>query len=937
MFLSIKWKSLGFLSLILVFSSLTWVAVSAYQNSQYLKVSLQNSQFQYQQIFNDLIQDNSIKLSQFAQLIARSDEFFSLKQPYSVLATNSYLSKKIFDWNINLGVDYVAVFDQKKNLIADANISITENNSKDFYRDLEPILGNLSFEKTQGFIRCNQECVLYVFEPVVNSDGQNSLMLIGQNMSEIVLRYSRLSGADLGVLLTDKEGRKQVWTVSNHEKILPILLEKYVSVSSKTALPSNVFGLQISEHFFYSLDLSSYKVIGQVADLIVIYQEKQSIQRYQDEIFGGLVTSVVILLLALTALFLIVINPVRRIAEIEKAQSFLPKGEFDAALESLSNKKPAIADELTLLESSTVAMANELKELNKEVEDSHLELLQQLTILSRSQAFLKRLFDNANIFIVTISKDFSIRSSNKFFEANFQLTREQSFTDLLANSYEKNQYKVNSVELFEQKIDDFHQEAQMLSANDGNVIVVWNHSMVVDEFGNNVLLSIGVDITQRKADEKALHWLANHDSLTGLANRRAFKENLHERLFASEAGAVVFVDVNKFKNINDLHGHGLGDKVLIDVGEKLKLSLRECDFIARLAGDEFTIILPGVDRETLPQILQNIWQVFVSSNITLNAKQVEYDVSIGAALFPEHGDKDDLIVAHADMAMFHAKRKPDYKWHIFDEKDDSLIEIKRLQELKDIIKNALENELFYQVFQPTISLKDGSISHYESLIRLETLAGEFVSPGDFIPAAEKTGLIYQVDHWVINSLYQKMQSWLGVSANLSIGLNISAPTLQDKNFCKDLIILNEKYAVPPQNIVIELTETAYIDDFYNVKQNLNKLSEYGFSIALDDFGVGFSSFSYLRDLPLTYVKLDGSYVNGIAHNSANIAFVKSVVLMAQEYQMKTIAEFVETQEDLEILVSLGVDFAQGYLIGKPMQELLSQDEIIEKQSLVLKV
>jgi EAL domain-containing protein (putative c-di-GMP-specific phosphodiesterase class I) len=378
----------------------------------------------------------------------------------------------------------------------------------------------------------------------------------------------------------------------------------------------------------------------------------------------------------------------------------------------------------------------------------------------------------------------------------------------------------------------------------------------------------------------------------------------------------------------------VGDKVLLEIAGKLQNTVRGRGFVSRLSGDEFTIILPNITGETLPDMMSELLTVLNGVLVIDYGKQIEYEVSIGAAIFPEHGRDEEQLVIHADMAMYYAKNKADEKWHIFDQKDDRLVQMRLEQELIKLMKKALAEDLFELVFQPAMSIKNARVNHYEALIRLNYKDGSQCPPSLFIPLAEKSSLISKIDDWVVETVYKKMQSWLVEQPDLSIGINISAPSLQGKDFYLNLTKLNEKYQIPPESITIELTETSYIDNFGNVHSNLDYLSEKGFAIALDDFGVGYSSFNYLRELPLNYVKLDGSYVNGVSRKSENVAFIKSVVIMAKEFNMETIAEYVETKEDLDVLRELGIDYAQGFLVGKPSEKLLTKQQVAKAQKFI---
>jgi len=545
----------------------------------------------------------------------------------------------------------------------------------------------------------------------------------------------------------------------------------------------------------------------------------------------------------------------------------------------------------------------------------------------RDRDFLQRLFDNANLFIITQDEAFNFTQSNAFFDKYFENEQENSFIDLLIDDLEKSDLLLHSEMLYASKIEGFQQETWMKTKDDQRVIVAWTHTLVENEVGERQLLSIGIDITQRKQDEHALKWLADNDSLTQIGNRRVFHMALEKLLAQKTQGAVVFIDVNRFKQINDIYGHTVGDMVLIEIAEKLKKHVRENDLVCRLAGDEFTLILKGVREKGLEKILSQL-ALNLSGALKLeDGRKVDYTASLGAALFPEHGEDEQTLIVHSDMAMYQAKKKGLNHWHIFNYKDDSLQELKDEHKLMGVLRKALKENLFELKFQPIVNIAKRQISHYEVLLRLKDEQGQAISPSSFIPVAERVGLISELDSWVVNHIFTRISACSEEQKKrLKFSINISAPSLQDRYFANKLHKISQKHHVPSEMVIIELTETAYVDNLSQVLKNLNFLTEQGFEIALDDFGVGFSSFSYMKQLPLSYVKLDGSYVRDLVSNEKNRAFIESVVIMSKAFNMMTIAEFVQDKESMKILEEIGVDYAQGYLFGKAEQTILSDSQ-----------
>jgi predicted signal transduction protein with EAL and GGDEF domain len=361
----------------------------------------------------------------------------------------------------------------------------------------------------------------------------------------------------------------------------------------------------------------------------------------------------------------------------------------------------------------------------------------------------------------------------------------------------------------------------------------------------------------------------------------------------------------------------VGDRVLISIANKLQEVIRGSDKISRFAGDEFTAILPGMDSANLEQFLSKVTSQLCSSVEVGNGGVLHYTVSVGAALFPEHGAGLETLVVNADLAMYHAKEKGMGRWHIFDHKDERVLQIKNDNLLLVTLKDAIRDNLFHIEYQPIYKMQTREVSHYEALLRMTDSAKNLISPGVFIPIAEKSGEIRAIDSWVIDRVVEDLSRLSSQGHAVSIAINISAPTLQSGEFVDQILESIARHGISAKSLIIELTETSYIENFQQVLSNLKKVTEIGVRVALDDFGVGFSSFTYLKKLPLTFVKLDGSYIQDITGNPDDQAFVKSLSEMVSAFGMYTIAEFVEDADTMELLQRLGVSYAQGYHLGRP--------------------
>lgn len=578
------------------------------------------------------------------------------------------------------------------------------------------------------------------------------------------------------------------------------------------------------------------------------------------------------------------------------------------------------------LERSLEQNAHDLHSANQLISEQNDSLLNQIKTLSRSRAFLTRLIDSVHMFIVTSTTDLEVIKVNKTFSGSVNKTY-QNFLDIFPENDLSQAFREDLQSLIANQKTIIHNDMELKDSLNNVLYIAWSHTLVEDEEGCPIILSIGSDLTKRKQAEDALYWLAHHDPLTTIGNRRAFQAGLQHVLSSKSHGALAFIDVNHFKQINDFYGHLVGDLVLVNIANTLKEVTRSNDVISRLSGDEFTVIFCRVERDVISVVLDKLLHALNSFVVLEDGSKLEYSVSIGVALFPEHAHQEEQLIVNADLAMYKAKKKGLGRWHVFNPETDNFSSLQTDNRQMHSIKHALEENRFQLYYQPILRLQDKTISHYEALIRQIDEEGQLIFPDAFIPAAERMGLIQDIDEWVLENVLACLASEIPNSPDLVITVNISAPTLQEGDLPSLLVKLLAKYQIACHHLIIELTETAYIDNFENVLRNLNEVNALGVKIALDDFGVGFSSFSYLKRMPLSYVKLDGVYVKSLLQSNEDQVFVKSLSNMVKAFGMKTIAEFVGDEATCCRLLELGVTFGQGYFIGKPQPYLASLDEV----------
>ncbi|HWI53447.1 MAG TPA: EAL domain-containing protein [Symbiobacteriaceae bacterium] len=430
------------------------------------------------------------------------------------------------------------------------------------------------------------------------------------------------------------------------------------------------------------------------------------------------------------------------------------------------------------------------------------------------------------------------------------------------------------------------------------------------------LSTIARDIGERKRFEAKLAHLAAHDMLTGLLNRRGFQEALGTHL-NGDSGALLYLDLDAFKYVNDSLGHRAGDDMLHNLAVILREQVRPGDLLARLSGDEFVVMLPNTDRQTARSVAEGMLELLRRQPISLAEQQVSITASVGIAFYPDHGTTMEELLAHADQAMYQAKEKGRNILAVYAQDAEYENRVESRMTWDRLIRQALEHDGLVLFAQPILSLATDQISHYELLLRMTDEQGGLVPPAMFLDVAERFGLIHQIDRWVVRQAIALLVRHEAEGRDLFLEVNLSAKALTDPELLSLIRRNLAETGIAPHRLVFEITETTAIADFEMATEFINVLKDLGCRFALDDFGAGFSSFDRLKRLPVDYLKLDGSFIKNLPFDGEDRHLVKAMVEVARSLGKQTIAEFVENAETLAILRHSGVDFAQGYHVGRP--------------------
>ena len=461
-------------------------------------------------------------------------------------------------------------------------------------------------------------------------------------------------------------------------------------------------------------------------------------------------------------------------------------------------------------------------------------------------------------------------------------------------------------------------EATYCHRGTDKTLYIARSKLLTDNAGTSFYVFVVLDVTARKRAEEDIRYLAEHDPLTGLANRSTLNFHIHQLLKKSEPFALVLLDLDHFKDVNDSLGHQIGDQLIKEAANRVRASLRQNDMASRLGGDEFAIILHGITKlDQAKAIVKRLYERF-RDPVIVEEQVLQMSMSAGIALHPIHGNIAQELIQHADIALYHQKKMGRGSFTLFEAELGEAVQARKIleQDLRRALANGRELSVNYQ---PQYHLRTLEISGVEALVRWKnTRTDQWVSPADFIPIAEQSGLIYQLDKFVLNTAAKQVHQWhrqgfegLILASNLST-LHFRGEALE--HLVKD--VLKESH-ISPQYLELEITEGIFLQEQCQATEVLDHFRKQGIKVAIDDFGTGYSNLGYLNNLPVDSLKIDRSFIDNFDKNSYYRSIVKFIIELGNNLGLDIIAEGIETEAQLKALTGLGCSHAQGYYLSRP--------------------
>lgn len=789
----------------------------------------------------------------------------------------------------------------------------------------------LENEEPMHHFYCRSECLRFVILPIALPDESVGALVVGREMRDIILEFKQQTGRDIGLALrpANSQNIARQWRLN-----LKYLTQKQENIEliNKLVREQNipdkggVFDLKSSSRRYQivlqPLDSYTYKN----GYWVLIEDRTEIVVATQKALFKQLFYAIAGLIVAVLILLAILHSPLRILNEISRLLPLLAGSSYEQIRLRLNaiKRRNLYADELDVLKYSTLELSDQLERMEHSLLERAQNLTERSVQLEAERDFVTSLLNTAEAIILTLDKSGRIMTLNRYGREVLGLSADDasmlSFADLPheAKCYQQHEKAFAALSANDRQKVQVESGINIISGK--MMQVSWLHSALDIAGNDSQFLSIGLDFTERQHAEGRLRWLANHDPLTALPNRLLFNETVDKAIKKAEPQkhlvAVLFCDLDSFKDVNDSLGHPVGDELLQQAAERIQHVIDGYGMLARLGGDEFTVLLEGQQHyNEIQRIAEQLLRAFRES-FFIDGYEIFSTISIGIALCPDHSADVNSLIQYADVAMFEAKEGGKNQVRLYHNEQGSQ-RYERFSLVNDL-RRALERDEFRIHYQPQIDARNGTVMGVEALLRWQHKEAGMISPAKFIPLAEEQGLIVPIGDWVLHQACLDGHRWHQQGLDMRIGVNVAGQQIMHESLLPAVEHAILHSGIDPTRLDLEVTENFLLRQPEITIPKLHKFREMGLSLSMDDFGTGFSSLSYLKKLPLTTLKIDKGFINDIGQNSEGEAIVKAIIALAKSLGLDSIAEGVETSEQLSYLRQQGCHLIQGFYFSKPL-------------------
>lgn len=864
----------------------------------------------------------------FRALLERSyTELFRIADSYDIRSTSAAALERLAKPSLLAGIESVQFFSTDgSNLLkrtGDGTIAPTLTAST-----RNALSQVAKTQRPSGFIDCAQQCLQRAFVPIIAEDGSELIVNINRSPNILVQDFFNLTTMDIALLakeLSNGVAIESILLASNaatsRERILP-LLEKII-----TSAPSRPYFFGKLNTRYYSANHFAIGGPGLPALSALIHApESETEVLIESEFKDTVVTVLVTLLFSMAAITLILRPPLQKVLSLANLLRLLPEGDFSRARQQLADipKRGRHRDETDVLRESMGSVIGDLERLSEKNHDQREKLKQKIFELTEATKFNDMLLDASPLVIIIHDSSGTIHSINALGRSLINTAREDgsapNINDWVRSDFQQRSLSEALISLMQDEDKTIQGEMPLFDRNGLRIEVLWVHRTIRVK-GQPRILSMGMDVTEQQEAVRSLQWLGRHDRVTGLLNRLSFIDEAQSHILRAkgkERFDIVLLDIDDFARFNDQFDFSTGDKLLLELARHISLMLPEGSLLARSGSGEF-IALIEIDSNLDEKEYHNALESLTRYTITTAEGSENVHLSVVLNHLGTDGDMAiDQLISDTTALMRRVKSKARGQVFIATEEHIDRLSRQEKYHMKDLIQQALDDNRLLLFYQPIIHIRDQKISHCECLVRLLDEDGQFIPPFKFLGVAVEIGLMSQIDFAVIEMAMQQQRRWQDSGVDIGLSINLTAPTMELPDFEIHLKQLIKKTGADPSRLIFEVVETDALDSIHEANALLRNFRNIGARIALDDFGVGFTSFEYVRELPVDFIKIDQSFVRFIHERPNDQALVRSMIEMSHSLGKQVIVEGVETQEAMDIIRRLGAEYVQGYYISKPM-------------------